>query len=526
MPRKPRVQPDGPLAGHTKSGKKFTPALLSFPGVQVYDWTRSGMPDLLWPATVIADEGPSGLERFSRWQASARELLRSADPDAAVDLISGRLIDLERFAELAPSEVGAALIESVVSADLVSDNFLVALRQYESVPGSWLLLNPFVDRTSDVADDVALEWLGDVLMTVGALPGSEALLKFTGINADVLGGKFSASEEIVEVLRVYPGDDAGRGFAETLIRNSYSARMATEDHSHPELAELRSAWADTFWDQSWVLTPCRVFEEEDAESESHDELIAELMGDLDEALGAFLDVLYFDRSAQTYERTTFEVVSGLVNRAVRSARSGIRAPHQWNGEQGSHVTRVLAETKIVLKYMHSQGPESYALYKSYGQGKQKLTRINLERMMKDFPGDPPQLLVDAVAKMAASTGGEMGESFIEVDTSPSFSGVSMREMARVVDESELYTSVFQSSSAVIHGEWWTVQENSMQKCINGLHGLHEIPFTGYRIPDTPQLAIVWMRLAEELMADALDQLRLEWPSDPVENPGEEPPGTS
>lgn len=38
-----------------------------------------------------------------------------------------------------------------------------------------------------------------------------------------------------------------------------------------------------------------------------------------------------------------------------------------------------------------------------------------------------------------------------------------------------YRHIYQSASGIVHGEWWAIEDYSMQRCQNPLHLFHHLP---------------------------------------------------
>ncbi|MDH3397391.1 MAG: hypothetical protein OEM81_06095, partial [Acidimicrobiia bacterium] len=60
-------------------------------------------------------------------------------------------------------------------------------------------------------------------------------------------------------------------------------------------------------------------------------------------------------------------------------------------------------------------------------------------------------------------GGEWAEEFQELSVESTFSGKNLRTMAKEIDEPDSYNNLFQNLSGVTHGEWWAVENSSLQR---------------------------------------------------------------
>jgi hypothetical protein len=84
--------------------------------------------------------------------------------------------------------------------------------------------------------------------------------------------------------------------------------------------------------------------------------------------------------SRLYDQEREEVHTGLVSRAAREVIAALGAPDLWCSEHGSHVGRVLIETRILLEWMAMQDQASvYRKYQDFGAGKANSTPVLLPR---------------------------------------------------------------------------------------------------------------------------------------------------
>ncbi|GAA1294029.1 DUF5677 domain-containing protein [Saccharothrix xinjiangensis] len=313
---------------------------------------------------------------------------------------------------------------------------------------------------------------------------------------------------MVEVLKDYPADPAKRPLAESIIRSSFGAEKGASYALDPTLERRHQDWAAAFWRQNWRMSACVLpdaAEEEEADEQptpavpggaetasagddtqpgETDALVAPATAEFNRFMDAALDR---DLPLDLYAPAKHEVVSGLIARAARSVVAALLAPHLWSGEHGSGITRLLAETEILLAWLEITGSDAYEKYQSYGRGKAKLMHIRMKELLDGFPADPPEYLVKAVEQQARKLDGEWGQEFTEVDLSATFSGTTIRQMAIDTGLKDLYDHVYQTSSAVTHGEWSPIEEYVMQRCMNPTHRWHLVPSPRPAFASEPQL---------------------------------------
>jgi hypothetical protein len=90
------------------------PPLAATGVLQMANWFKDDLPDLLWPALVLAEQGNESVRRFVRWQKAVQEGLAEYGEAALVaELLDGRLTHLSqllrKFRTLPMSSLGRQL---------------------------------------------------------------------------------------------------------------------------------------------------------------------------------------------------------------------------------------------------------------------------------------------------------------------------------------------------------------------------------------------------------------------------------
>ncbi|MDQ2875724.1 MAG: hypothetical protein M3Y33_13405 [Actinomycetota bacterium] len=76
--------------------------------MQIADWVRNDLPDLLWPVVALAELGTTGTKRFIRWQKAVQgDLSGTAEPHFVAECLDGRLTSLDRLAAQVPASKAA-----------------------------------------------------------------------------------------------------------------------------------------------------------------------------------------------------------------------------------------------------------------------------------------------------------------------------------------------------------------------------------------------------------------------------------
>jgi hypothetical protein len=509
-PHRGKQEREGVLAGHYRVGRVYSPPLVAL-GIDQTDWFRSDAPDLLWPMSLIAMEGESGLARFIEWQKRVAATLELSGVDSFG--MDGRLTSIEAADATARAKVESRLIEELRETDALPELLVAALRLYERAPGGWLLIDPW--PTPQVSDDEAMSFLADVLVTCVGDAHREAMVKFVGITWGVLTKSLSAPASTIELWKAYPRDPDTVDIADSSIRASFNAWKGVDAYNDPQRVEAREAWARRFWIANSRLSPCIIGEEIEieepeasvGEGASDEAMARELVAAASEVYERFLDFLLSGTALDLYAPAKLEVICGLVSRAARATVAVLRAPHMWNGEHGAWLMRLLAETEILLTWLDQNAPQSYADYQEFGRGKAKLMKAHMEKLAEDFPGgDPPERLKQSLLDLDKKLGGDFGEQLIPVNLDSTFSGKSVRVMAFEAGLEGTYRYVYQSASGVDHGEWWALEDYALQRCQNPLHRFHRLPSMAPVGGYDPEVGQMWVSQLGKLLGIAVQQL--------------------
>jgi hypothetical protein len=538
MPRKGHEQADGPLKGYFKVGRTYRPPLLAYTETQLVDWARDGFPDLLWPAVVVTLHGDESSALFRHMQGA---VVARFGKEAVKE--NGLNFDT-RLSSLNDVDVGVRrdvleLFRSEQLGPAIPDELVAILRRYPAAPGAWLLLDPWPERGTEVAADAALTLVARAFADSQTDSHRKALMQLPALEWRAVCGNISVPRELAAQMAGYPNDPATVGAADAFIRGA--SVMDLGEVSGPPRIVARD-WARAFWNWNWSMTDCLPAERRDADANEEDDEVAAPAAMVPEAiaapsadattedgsegedtgptdleteahrltdrvgvlLNAFLVVaLDHSRTVDLYAPASHEVVCGLISRAARAVLAASLSPDTWSGEHGASVIRLLAETEIVVTWLGSQDAEAYVRYQAYGQGKGKLAHVHMRALIDSFDGDAPDYLVAAVERLGRQFGDDRGQEFIEVNVSSTFSGRSVRDMAADVGLDELYRFAYQPASSVTHGEWWTIEDFAMQRCLNPLHRGHLIPSFDGLASTTLEFGRMLADRLEDLMGLAL-----------------------
>lgn len=500
-------QRSGPLTGHVRKGRTYRSPLAATGVLQIGDWVRDDLPDLMWPVLTLSELGTAEAIRFVRWQKAVQEdLSGKAEPRLIAECLDGRLTSLDRLAAEVP-EAKAAVKARAEERGLLPESVASALASYPLRPAGWL-----VDSEMAPPGQEEIDLLGRAVLGVLGDGHREAVIKCLQIWSVVQAGVFSTSDETIELLRSYPNDPKTRGKADSAVRAMWGAQRGLLVHEDKNHFANAIEWAKVFWGANSMTSRCMRRRELDAgESEGEDgtadlqtgvaskreEPVPAAMPDdgahlrrlAMDLISSYVEALETSR-ARLYDREQQEVHSGLVARAGRDVITALGAPDLWCIEHGAHIIRALVEVRIYIQWMALQNPSIYRAFQEYGRGKAKL----YARIMDELPEEARRPdFEEAIKEMETLSHNDEVIDHRVVDTRDSFAeGKSIRVMAEECGILDLYRQAYYMASGVAHSEWWSVETHAMERCLNVLHGGHLIPRLSLNSGGNVSIAGTWV----------------------------------
>lgn len=511
------------MVGHVRKGRVYQSPLAATGTLRITDWFKDDLPDFLWPALVLAEQGNDSVRRFVRWQKAVHDGLTVHGESAFVaESLDGRLTHLAVLAERFSDAADLVVVEAT-RYGLLSGRVRRALGAYPYIPAGWLAGQADL-QPPELAE---LELIRDALLGVLKVGHREALLKCLRTWSTVQAGTFRSNEETIDILKNYPGDISTRSAADTTVRAMWGAHKGAVLVDDPTHFDEAIKWARVFWGANSMSSRCvrkRESEGEDDVEAPKDGIEVDDMSPVDRpagdeaaatpvpADGAHLRRLTMDllssfvealetAPARLHDKERQEVISGLVARAGRDLIAVLTAPDLWCMEHGAHIVRMLVETKIYLHWMAQQDPSIYREFQEYGAGKAKL----YARISDEVPAEAREAgFQEAIEEFERLSHNHDVFDHRVVDTRDTFAGgKSIRAMAEETGLLDFYRQAYSLASGVAHSEWWSVETHAMEPCLNVLHGLHLIPSLSLSFGGNVPLASSWVDQFYSLVRTAL-----------------------
>jgi hypothetical protein len=485
------------LADHQRQGKKYLPYMARLP-LLLSDSLKDEAPEFLWPSVLWVLGGDNMVSQICGLQQSLSDRLGEESRESARrHSLDGRMSTLELWDDELRGRHKDFLVERGASLGVFPDDFIAVLRLYGNVPGGWLLLEPWRDKSIDIPVERTFGVLATALAEWARKGHVQALGKYLTFTWAVLRRTFTADAVLIDHLRDYPRVPSKMASAESLIRAAYGSMRAL-DGPESAVGKMATEWVGRFWNANWGISGCmpadvsvadpaseaaetvsanaestNSAESPTAQDDSQD-LSMRFAGKVEGEVNRFGEAYFGAAKRELFNTRADEVVAGLTMRAIKSVAAIVRVPHQWSTPFAANTFRLLAETEIMLAWFRVH-PEDYEAYKSYGRGRDKLNWLHVEDVIDSFGGDVPEELRDVVKHLERRKRESSPLDITVVSVDSTFNGKSMRKMADEVGLAQLYRTTYQSSSAILHGEWGPIEEHDMTRCVNPLHGFHLIP---------------------------------------------------
>lgn len=471
------------LSAHVRDSKRrelVPPLLAAMQGKhRALAWERDLLPEMLWTASLLVEEWPDRGEHHA-----ALSRLDDLVPDGR-EVLNGTI---SSFA-LVPADRRPEARRWLADTKALTDDFANALSLYSECPAGWMVEDWLQDHTPD--SETGVEYLRKLVLRMrDGYSSYAAQLRWVLLARMAKNRKLTLTAEMVDLMKRYPRslDDDERAKVESLIRASTLSMV-----SLPGAPNGTSGWTRAFWRQNRTLSPCErsaplaLTDEDEPELDLDTEapkLLTSAVStgfvDSVEGLERNLRGLQDQVELDLYEPVTDEVKMGLASRQVRLLRRFVEQPSGWTTERSAHALRPMVDTRILAAWLVDKNdPELFERYKSFGQGKLKLLKLNFEDHIEKRGATEPTH-DEYLAWLDARVNEEVMEEYQTISLAPSFADRSIFKMAEDVGLKDLYDLVYAPLSGESHGDWGSLRLHDLDRCANPLHRYHRLGRFGER----------------------------------------------
>ena len=173
-----------------------------------------------------------------------------------------------------------------------------------------------------------------------------------------------------------------------------------------------------------------------------------------------------------YSGETSSVLNGLLGRQASLTIKLAQSPTNWDGHIAPLVLRSMIDCHISFEWILRDPKVRAQEYIGYGLGQAKLSISHLEEELAGRPNDED--LKTLVQSKKDWISYHRLIPFVEVNLG-SWSGSSVRAMAKEIDDEAFYKYSFTPFSACVHNTWDHIHIYNTAPCTNPLHKYHHIP---------------------------------------------------
>lgn len=442
------------LSSYSKNGKKLTPPMLkineSGGGVVFSSWVNDRLPDILW-CVLLRMQCPND------WKEIIMKILGQL---SELDIDDKKKAITHTGISAMPEKLKEEFIKKIVTS--CGNENLRPLLLIKCMPDYKIWSDAI--KLKEQSED----WcrLGDCVYPMLDSHSREAtdVMWMKAMGRIFVSHDISIHEEI-DGIRSYPlGCDQKKIGA--FVRCIDIGTSASDDKT--------KVWCDLFWKYCLENTECVPMFDPEVLSEEMSKMTEENYQKYYKKVASIrLGLIdhFYDSIKTTAVDPKFETVFGLAQYALDNA-SECMLSRTGAMISGRITIRVLFEVYITLKYLIQQEKTSYLwwAYREYGQGQyslieSKYKEMNLDSVLVDMP------MVELITNEDKST------EFIPINLG-NWNNTNLRKICEKVDEKQLYDKYYDYTSGFIHANWGAVRESSMQKCMNPLHRLHNVPAWG------------------------------------------------
>ena len=264
----------------------------------------------------------------------------------------------------------------------------------------------------------------------------------------------------------------------------------------------RLTWADKFWNECLVKTPCFQpnfkFTEDDISTGTTTER-------LDEVYNLLVEYTYDTQTTSDVD-ARHDTVFGIGLYCIGLLRELLRIG-SCNSINARTTLRTIAESYITLMYLAKKDDAKFwQSYRVYGAGQAKLAFLKLDESANELSYVDVQTLEELANE-------DMWQEFLNIDLGH-WDNTNLRKMSMEAGVKDVYDQFYDWTSAFAHGHWGAIRDTVFETCINPLHRLHRIPRQCAQtlpdvVPDACQLVDEILEIVSQLYPDFPHRVTIE-----------------
>lgn len=462
-----RKKKRNPFEDQKRVGKKLLPPLLSQLGpMKDAGWIPRQLPEFLWIDSLL-NSYDRGLALY--YFNSILDLLDEFNPDK-----NNPLLGLVSSFKQIPKELQERAREKIepLVRQAILEPFGDILLSYSECPMNWLIIDEW-KNCHDFNLEFTLEKLKrSVRLLMDGKSHHSSLRRSIPLNRMFKHNKLflkGVSEELLDGIPKYPEcPEQQRAHVESFARNTMSMIIMHREEFYD--------WGSYFWRHNYQISVCE-FPEHPSEVPDTEKTIEQILSvskNMISELTTALRRIFKKVQVDLYTPDRDEVLFGLLSRQYRLFVVLLTNPYLWAADLARIILRCMADTLISFKWLlFNNDLGLYRKFKEYGLGKEKLLKLHVEEILGNIE-EKNSSFSPLKESLEDSINSEIWEELLPIDLG-GWSGLDTYKIAQKVGLKDLYRFLYSPTSADVHGEWISLRDTNLRRCINPLHRFHRVP---------------------------------------------------
>lgn len=468
--KKSRRNRNTPLKQHKKVGTKLLTELTQLP-IAPIDWRRDFLPEFLW--IEFLGQKYKDVQLHQIYDDFLDALEKHFDTEKFI--LSGTLSDFGRI----PTECREAILrEEEDKIYFAFENVIGSLLMlYPNCPANWLISEEFKVKNKINHEYELANLKNSLLRLFKAKDHYCSYIRMMPLKRMLKHQKlfFPPDIDIVKLLPKYPDQltEDERNKVEAFSRpsvNMFLQGMGNQDYSH-----IDYNWCSYFWNHNFEISVCEEFtySQEELIGKEERNLLDKIPAECDkivEHIDAYIALLTSQYKYNIYDPSKDEIILGLFARLSRLTKLVLSSISLWTVDIARIFLRCITDTSITLVFLINENDDKlFEAFINYGLGKEKLLLLHLQDEYKESQGPSGEVFEEIQEQL-----GGFAVEMIDIELG-AWSKVDTRKMAFKIGFEDLYRLVYDPTSADVHGNWTSVRNINLKRCINPLHRFHRLP---------------------------------------------------
>ena len=423
------------IQDHKHQGKKLISTWRQIPNLHPSSWMNERLPDMLWAILLVKllprEHALNVFRLIAAYIRTLPEDEKFGDiTHTGLSKLPSKHLDNVLLIITSRQEQKQALSPLLLLDDLPTKEAWIKVLDVDETHNDWEILTTAVAHTLDhqSQDSTDCRWL----RLICAIFGYNLILP----------------PEEIEGIMCYPNHGDLREVRPTIR----SLEMICEKEGQDKINAEQLEWADKFWDECLVKTPCFQpnfkFTEADISTGTAKER-------LDEVYNLLVEHTYNTQTTSGVD-ARHDATLGIGLYCLKLLGELLRV-ESCNSISARTTLRTIAECYITLAYLAKKDDvELWQSYRVYGAGQVKLAFLKLD----ESTTEPSYVDVQTLEQLANE---DMWQEFLNIDLGH-WDNTNLRKMSMEADVKDVYDQFYDWTSTFAHGHWGAIRDTVFETC--------------------------------------------------------------